>query len=74
MKTATEISNPLPECQKGIGDIILKVDSPKLIAGVVCAPVAVWPDDRGYFLEVQRIGTGLAAPFPERDNADFSRY
>jgi dTDP-4-dehydrorhamnose 3,5-epimerase len=65
VKTATEISNPLPECVKGIGDIILKTDSPKLIDGVICAPVAVWPDDRGYFLEVQRIGTGLAANFPK---------
>jgi dTDP-4-dehydrorhamnose 3,5-epimerase len=26
--------------------------------------VALWPDDRGYFLEVQRIGLGLAAQFP----------
>ena len=27
-------------------------------------PFPIWPDDRGYFLEVQRIGQGLAAGFP----------
>jgi dTDP-4-dehydrorhamnose 3,5-epimerase len=27
-------------------------------------PFDVWPDDRGFFLEVQRIGRGLAAHFP----------
>ena len=27
-------------------------------------PFALYPDDRGYFLEVQRIGSGLAAAFP----------
>jgi dTDP-4-dehydrorhamnose 3,5-epimerase len=26
--------------------------------------VALWPDDRGYFLEVQRFGRGIAANFP----------
>ena len=28
------------------------------------SPFALYPDDRGYFLEVQRIGQGLAAAFP----------
>src|SRR5580698_11504581 len=54
----------LPQCDKGIGDVILSPDSPKLIAGVLCARFDLWPDDRGYFLEVQRIGRGLAADFP----------
>ena len=54
----------LPEREHGIGDVILAPDSPSLIAGVKCAPFAVWPDDRGYFLEVQRMGLGLAAAFP----------
>jgi dTDP-4-dehydrorhamnose 3,5-epimerase len=54
----------LPQCDKGIGDVILAPDSPKLIAGVLCSRVDLWPDDRGYFLEVQRIGRGLAAHFP----------
>jgi len=59
----TEIS--IPQCDHGIGDVITALDSPKLIAGVKLAPVALWPDDRGYFLEVQRIGEGLAAGFPK---------
>ncbi len=54
----------LPECEKGIGDVILKPDSPKLIDGVRCAPIALWPDDRGYFFEVQRAGLGLNSHFP----------
>jgi dTDP-4-dehydrorhamnose 3,5-epimerase len=59
----TEIS--IPQCDQGIGDVITALDSPKLIAGVKLARVAVWPDDRGYFLEVQRMGEGLAADFPK---------
>ena len=56
----------LPECSKGIGSVILTPDSPKLIEGVRLQPIALWPDDRGYFLEVQRIGLGLAAHFHRR--------
>jgi dTDP-4-dehydrorhamnose 3,5-epimerase len=59
----TEIS--IPQCDQGIGDVITALDSPKLIAGVKLSPIALWPDDRGYFLEVQRIGEGLAAGFPK---------
>lgn len=54
----------VPECEKGIGSVIGTVDSPELIAGVRVQPIAVYPDDRGYFLEVQRFGRGLAADFP----------
>jgi dTDP-4-dehydrorhamnose 3,5-epimerase len=54
----------LPECEKGIGSVILKADSPQLIDGVRIEPVTLWPDDRGYFLEVQRLGRGLAVHFP----------
>jgi dTDP-4-dehydrorhamnose 3,5-epimerase len=54
----------LPECEKGIGAVILRIDSPHLIEGVRIQQVALWPDDRGYFLEVQRLGQGLAAAFP----------
>lgn len=54
----------LPECDAGIGSVILSVDSPQLIAGVRAQSLPVWPDDRGYFLEVQRMGQGLAADFP----------
>ena len=62
--TSAAIAPVLPQCPRGIGDVINSLDSPKLIEGVRCAPVATWPDDRGYFFEVQRIGQGLAAGFP----------
>jgi dTDP-4-dehydrorhamnose 3,5-epimerase len=62
--TSPQLTIELPHCQKGIGDVILSPDSPKLIAGVRCEPIAVWPDDRGYFQEVQRMGVGMAAEFP----------
>ena len=39
-------------------------DSADLIEGVVVRPFDLWPDDRGYFLEVARMGQGLAAGFP----------
>jgi dTDP-4-dehydrorhamnose 3,5-epimerase len=55
----------LPQCPRGIGDVILKPDSPALIDGVKCQRLDLWPDDRGYFLEVQRMGHGLAADFPK---------
>lgn len=55
----------LPDCKRGIGDVITSPASDKLIAGVRCAPLAVWPDDRGYFLEVQRAGIGLVTDFPK---------
>ena len=54
----------MPVCTKGIGSVILSHDSDKLIDGVRCTPIAVWPDDRGYFLEVQRAGKGLNGHFP----------
>ena len=53
----------LPQCEKGIGDVILSPESPKLINGVKVSPFPLWPDDRGYFLEVMRIGNGLASHY-----------
>ena len=53
-----------PKCEKGIGKVILSPDSRDLIEGVVVRPYSIWPDDRGYFLEVVRTGKGLAAEFP----------
>lgn len=53
----------IPSCTPGIGDVILSPESPKLIDGIRVAPYALWPDDRGYFLEVYRVGQGLAAHF-----------
>jgi dTDP-4-dehydrorhamnose 3,5-epimerase len=62
--TAGDLELAIPECAHGIGSLIGKPDSADLIEGVRVAPFAVYPDDRGYFLEVQRIGHGLAAEFP----------
>jgi dTDP-4-dehydrorhamnose 3,5-epimerase len=59
-----ELELVVPECHKGIGALISSADSPELIAGVRIDPRALYPDDRGYFLEVQRFGRGLAAAFP----------
>src|SRR5262245_40755590 len=53
-----------PSCPKGIGSVIQSPSSNELISGVRIEPVALWPDDRGYFLEVQRMGRGPAAHFP----------
>ena len=39
-------------------------DSAEVIEGVRIQPFALWPDDRGYFLEVARLGQGLPADFP----------
>jgi dTDP-4-dehydrorhamnose 3,5-epimerase len=60
----SETAIEIPTCGHGIGDVILSPDSPKLIDGVRVAPFTIWPDDRGYFLEVQRAGLGLTAHFP----------
>ena len=54
----------IPQCPSGIGSVISSAASGELIDGVRVAPVALWPDDRGYFLEVARIGHGLAADYP----------
>ncbi len=54
----------LPKCEKGIGALIQAPDSPHLIAGVQVQPFKLWPDDRGYFLEVLRMGQGLLGGFP----------
>jgi dTDP-4-dehydrorhamnose 3,5-epimerase len=54
----------LPDCEHGIGQVITSPDSRQLIDGIKIEPVALWPDDRGYFLEVQRLGRGLTAAFP----------
>jgi dTDP-4-dehydrorhamnose 3,5-epimerase len=54
-----------PECEKGLGKVILAPDSKDLIPGVLIHAYPLWPDDRGYFLEVLRVGQGLAAEFPK---------
>lgn len=64
MSEAVLVETQIPNCERGIGKIILKPDSPDLIAGVRVQPIALWPDDRGYFLEVARLGQGLVDQFP----------
>jgi len=53
-----------PKCEKGIGAVIRKPESPDLISGVRVVFYDLWPDDRGYFLEVLRMGQGLVQGFP----------
>lgn len=69
MTTATReqsaIRIAIPTCEKGIGKVILTPDSKDLIAGVRIFPYTVFPDDRGYFLEIARLGQGLPAAFPK---------
>jgi dTDP-4-dehydrorhamnose 3,5-epimerase len=55
----------IPACEKGIGKLIVTTDSKDLIDGVRAQPVSLWPDDRGYFLEVLRMGQGLAKDYPK---------
>lgn len=54
-----------PACELGIGKVIVTPDSKDLIAGVAIHPYPVWPDDRGYFLEVARMGQGPTSNFPQ---------
>jgi dTDP-4-dehydrorhamnose 3,5-epimerase len=61
---AGDLELMLPECQKGLGQIINSPTSADLIEGVHIDSLHVYPDDRGYFVELQRIGKGLAAQFP----------
>lgn len=53
-----------PKCEPGIGSIIRAPESADLIDGVRVQAFPLWPDDRGYFLEVARLGQGLPADFP----------
>lgn len=61
---AETIRISIPKCDPGIGHVIRTPDSADLIDGVLIRPSDIWPDDRGYFLEVARLGQGLAAGFP----------
>jgi dTDP-4-dehydrorhamnose 3,5-epimerase len=64
MTVAEPIRISTPQCEKGIGAVIRVADSPDLIQGVQVRPFDLWPDDRGYFLEVTRMRQGLAQDFP----------
>lgn len=51
------------ENPKGIGAIVRSPSDPNLISGVQVTQAALHPDDRGYFMELIRLGQGLAAHF-----------
>ncbi|MBV9084330.1 MAG: dTDP-4-dehydrorhamnose 3,5-epimerase family protein [Acidobacteriaceae bacterium] len=53
----------IPSSEPGIGNVILSPTAPDLIQDVKITPYALWPDDRGYFLEVARLREGLVAEF-----------
>ena len=64
MTTAAEATSiTIPKSQPGIGKIIRTPESADLIDGVRVQRYDLWPDDRGYFLEVMRMKQGLAAEF-----------
>ena len=46
----------LKRSARDIGDVILTPDSASLIAGVAVEAGALYPDDRGYFTELFRVG------------------
>ena len=46
---------------KTLGKVIAKADSADLIEGVRIEPLQVYPDDRGFFTELARLGKGLAS-------------
>jgi dTDP-4-dehydrorhamnose 3,5-epimerase len=54
----------VPQCARGIGHVITNLRDSEIIAGVSIQAVDIWPDDRGHFMEVLRIGRGLPADFP----------
>jgi len=56
-----------PRCELGVGDLISSPDSAELIDGVHAEPFSIWPDDRGYFMEIARMGEGLAEAMPPAD-------
>jgi dTDP-4-dehydrorhamnose 3,5-epimerase len=64
LASAGSLELAVPHCPRGIGSLIQSPASENLIAGVKVEPFALFPDDRGYFLEVHRMGRGLAKAFP----------
>lgn len=64
MTTSETAQISIPACEKGIGSIIRVPDSAELIEGVQVRRYDIWPDDRGYFLEVIRMQQGLGGDFP----------
>ena len=50
-----------PRPERDTGMLIREPGSKDLIAGVEIERLQLWPDDRGYFLEIMRQGRGLSA-------------
>jgi len=65
-KLESGTSIEIPQAQPGIGKVILSPSSGDLIADVVLNSFPLWPDDRGYFLEIARLGEGLVSEFPAK--------
>ena len=55
LSPAAGVEISTPQCEPGIGKIIRTHDSADLIDGVRVRAYDLWPDDRGYFLEVVRL-------------------
>lgn len=51
----------LRRAEKTTGKVIARPDSGELIEGVQIAPLTLYPDDRGFFTELARLGKGIAA-------------
>ena len=51
----------LARTEKTLGEILVKPGSADLIEGVQIEPLAVHPDDRGFFMEIGRLGKGLSS-------------
>jgi dTDP-4-dehydrorhamnose 3,5-epimerase len=54
----------IPQCGAGIGTVVHTRGSREILDGVRIEPLTLWPDDRGHFQEVHRVGCGLASEFP----------
>jgi dTDP-4-dehydrorhamnose 3,5-epimerase len=52
-----------------LGKIIAKLNSPDLIEGVQIERLNVYPDDRGFFCELARLGDGLATKMVPSDQS-----
>src|SRR5258707_2192930 len=52
-----------------LGKIIAKSNSPDLIEGVQIESLNVYPDDRGFFCELARLGDGLATKMVPNDQS-----
>jgi dTDP-4-dehydrorhamnose 3,5-epimerase len=61
---ASGVELDVPVAAPGIGKVILSADCLDMIDGVQLKAFPLWPDDRGYFLEIARLGKGLVEEFP----------